>query len=73
LWRALILLSLNLFDVDLTCWLLLINTQATWISISFEEVLVAMERDDWNTVTEMLNKGELYIKDINKLHDKVRY
>ena len=41
--------------------------------MSFEEVLGATERDDWNTVTEMLNKGELYIKDINKLHDKVRY
>jgi hypothetical protein len=35
--------------------------------MSFEEVLGAMERDDWKTVTEMLNK------DINKLHDKVRY
>ena len=38
-----------------------------------KRALKAMERDDWTIVTEMLNKGELSIEDINKLPPTVTH
>jgi len=33
-----------------------------------KEAYAAMERDDWNIVTEMLDKGELSSLDLKKMH-----
>jgi hypothetical protein len=41
--------------------------------MAFEKAYGAMERDDWNTVVEMLDKGELSTEDINRQHYEVRY
>ena len=34
-----------------------LSAQDTWIYMAFVKAYGAMERDDWNIVTEMLDKG----------------
>ena len=41
--------------------------------MAFEKAYGAMDRDDWNILMEMLDKGELSTKDINRQHHEVRY
>ena len=42
--------------------------------MAFEKAYAAMERDDWNIVTEMLEKDELSSEDfLKKRLDDVRY
>ena len=43
------------------------------MAFAFEKAYGAVQCDDWNIVSEMLDKGELSIEDINKQHDGVRY
>ena len=43
------------------------------ISMAFEKAYAAMERDDWNIVTEMLEKDELSSEDFFKKQLDVRY